>query len=136
MVAVPQVSEAPVESGELRTERNRVAARYFRACSSRAGSPEEFCRKQCRVSPFSFHATRKRAGSGASRPDAVNFSSGVCGERRESSSGEKRMTVAVDVTMVAAGLERRSTGAGGRALGICRGDGGGGKSFSGGWRPR
>src|SRR3954468_2320903 len=128
-MAVPQVREATVEVCELRMAGKRVAARYFRACSSRAGSPEDFSRKQWRVSPFSFTAMRKRADSGASRPDAVNFNSGVCGERRESSSGENRTTLGTGVTVIVIEFADRSTGAGGRALGMESASGPGGKSF-------
>src|SRR4051812_46053109 len=58
-------------------------------------SPEDVWRKQWRTSPLSLTAMRNRAGSGASRPAELNFSSGVCGAMNESSSGEKRILVAI-----------------------------------------
>jgi hypothetical protein len=55
---------------------------------------------------------------------------GIWGARNESNSGEKLTIVGTDVTTAIAGFDGRSTGAGGRALGMKRGGGPFGKSLS------
>src|SRR5207248_264737 len=112
-VTRPQVGAARMEDGGLRIEGKRQSARYFRACSSRLASPEDFSRKQERTSPKSFTATRNCAASGDSRPDAVNFSSGLWIEPRASSSGEKRKAVGTIFGAVGICVRGRSTAAGG-----------------------
>src|SRR4051812_33488088 len=79
---------------------------------------------------------RKRAVSGESRVEALNFNSGVWGAISESSSGETRITVAAGFVTIWVDAEDFSTGPGGRALGIRRAGGAGGRSFKAGCRAR
>ena len=72
---------------------------------------------------------RKRAGSGASWLVELNFSSGVCGVMSESSSGEKRIRVAIGLVTNCGAVTGFSTGAGGFALGIRKAGGADGRSF-------
>src|SRR5206468_9400154 len=60
IVAIPQVKSASglLSPGAFLGKRQR--ARQRRACSSNAGSPEEFIGKQNRISPSLLTATRKQ----------------------------------------------------------------------------
>src|SRR4051794_30146293 len=86
-VAIPQVSTdvSSVVGGAL--ESNRALTKYWRACSSRAASPEEFRAKQCRTTPIGLTAIRDRMACGVSLLEAVKWEvASRAGPNAESSS--------------------------------------------------
>ena len=61
------------------TGEKRESVRYFRACSSRAASPEDFSRKQWRTSPLPLTAMRNCAACGDSLTGGAEFQLRNCG---------------------------------------------------------
>ena len=83
--------------------------------------PAKSSRKMAWMSAAAFAASFPfilvTAVSGESRPEALNFSSGVCGVINESSSGEKRITVETGFVMIWAGVALQYFGLKGRNVG-------------------
>ena len=92
-VAIPQVATdvSSVVGGAL--ESNRAFTKYWRACSSRAASPEEFTGRQCRTTPVGLTAIRKRTACGVSLLEAVKWEAASCAGPNAESSSEKEIRV-------------------------------------------